>query len=204
MSNFIINLSRSILLLILSVSSQVSISMEAPESFETPSPLKRARVSSNSGSGEETLLDTSFGSSSSATATSLEDPRVKQLFSSPNFTFTPHPKSTPLGSRRALSLAACAGKSSEIEASSLFEGDWYQKLDTGNWVLNLGSGNWATIIPGKPVELLFGSNAYTKIFRFDTVEDAKLDTEEMARTSGFPFKKKSSLPVRKKAFSKRR
>lgn len=206
MSNFIINFSRIILLAILCVTSNISLAMDdaAPYTTSFHGTFKRKR-SGNSSDEEGTIG--SLTTAETGTGSLLNDPRFERLLKDPGFTFTQAPKEGTVRKKIGSIYSSCEKENQpRVNESIVLEGDWYLKSETRNWVLRLGNGTNATIIPGAPAELLFGSNAYTKgsIFMCDNVEEAKKEAEKMAKKHGLQFKKKPNRAFKGNPFAKRR
>lgn len=199
MLNFIINFTRVILFVIISVSSHVSIAMDGSDS-ETDSSLKRKRTfSSEEGKTDDSDFDTPLENK----AKSLSDPRIQALLGRSDFTFTPAYK--PIQKVSANPASKRTGKENIVNGSEgVLKGAWYRKPETGNWVLNLGSvKGYATIIPGSVVELLFGSAEHRETFTYPSVLIAQHEAEYMATKRGFLFERKKTY-TKKAQLLKRR
>ena len=199
MSNFIINFSRIILLLILSVSSQISVAMEEYALSSEAAPSLKKQRTCGSDAGE---TDSSGFVTPEDMAPSVLD-RIKELSRNPNFTFILASRLPAKKAAKPVSKKLFLGGGKENFGNGSDEdslkGAWYQKPDTGNWVLNLGPiKGYATIIPGKSmVDLLFGSVPYREEYMYPSILAAQQDTEDMASTMGFPFEKKKTMKTRK-------
>lgn len=222
MSNFIINFSRVILFVILSMSSQACIAMDpyddGGESFCTGSSLKRQRTNrSDDRETDNSGFETPSSEEENLTGSMAN--RIKALSQRhANFTFVPassfassfafEPQSLgTLPEQFTAQPKALFSKENLVDGSekSKLKGAWYQKSETGNWVLKLSPvKGCATIIPGASVELLFGSGKHVEIFKYyPSVLKAQQAAEDMATQRGIPFSKKA-ISSKRKPFLRRK